>query len=214
MTKLLNSFPIRFRLFNFPSMIALKLKKKSRLQRKVKIMTLIFFGLLLFFWVGMNLWFRFRFEKNIDKKVFVSLVEEIKSSPPLPKDVLVSFAEFEGYSLNRTTTTYLNLIPFKLLFSDKNHSTSPAYLVTYPSFTSGLDRITAGIYLDQELSGPACLSYYLNDFDFGFGQIGIRKASQFIFHKLLNHLTKDELLFLFRMTNNPSLYNPQLHPEN
>ena len=58
-----------------------------------------------------------------------------------------------------------------------------------------------------------CFEYLMQKYDFLYGQIGVRKASNYYLKKELEDLDLEGRLELLAMLENPVLYNGNKHPD-
>lgn len=68
--------------------------------------------------------------------------------------------------------------------------------------------------LEMQYSKQEILEGYLNTLYYGHGVYGVKKASDFFFHKPLDALSIEEVAVLIAIPNGPAIYSPFLHPEN
>lgn len=69
------------------------------------------------------------------------------------------------------------------------------------------------IQLENKLSKNEILEYYLNTINLGQNTLGVQAASKRYFNKDVSELTISESAVLAGITQNPSKYNPILHPK-
>jgi hypothetical protein len=137
----------------------------------------------------------------------------IKSTENLPIRVFYAYSEIHNYDQNTTTNQFIFEIPFRMVSFKYQNARCACVDVNYEFVWNTFDRWTVGLQLDNDVGSEKCLEYRLNNFDFLYGQIGIRSASKFYFRKTIEQLSELELIKLCLMTKNPSLYNLIDHPE-
>ncbi|XOD69384.1 MAG: penicillin-binding protein 1A [Flavobacteriales bacterium AspAUS03] len=69
------------------------------------------------------------------------------------------------------------------------------------------------VELEKRYTKEEIIAMYFNKFDFLFNAKGIETAAQTYFNKSTSDLDLGECAILVGMLENPSLYNPKLHPE-
>lgn len=77
-----------------------------------------------------------------------------------------------------------------------------------------LEEIFLAMTVEKRFTKNQVLEFYLNNIYFGNGCYGIESASQHYFSKPSINLTVAESATLCALPNNPTIYNPQVHPEN
>lgn len=77
-----------------------------------------------------------------------------------------------------------------------------------------LQEILYALDLERMLEKSEILELYLNVISFSNGCVGVGDAADFYFSKTPQELTVSECAAIAAITNNPSYYNPVLHPEN
>ncbi len=105
-------------------------------------------------------------------------------------------------------------------------STITQQLIKNEVFNVGLDEDTfmeslerkiqeqyLAIELEKRLSKDEILEYYLNSIYLGQGCHGVQTASQTYFGKEMSELTISECAVIAAITQNPSKYDPIIHPE-
>lgn len=70
------------------------------------------------------------------------------------------------------------------------------------------------VELERRYTKEEIISMYLNKFDFLYNAKGIETASRTYFNKKTSELNISESAILIGMLENPSLYNPKIHPKN
>ena len=163
-------------------------------------------------WISFYVWLSWRFESVVKNLDYHSFVTEIKKTPELPDKLFKFYYTVHNYDENTTTTTQLMKAPFCIL-NDKVNLNCPCAEANYGFVLGTWDCLTVSLKLDSDVGPRKCLEYYLNNFDFCYGKVGIKNASEFYFKKPLDKLTQDEILKLCLMTKNPSMYNPITYPE-
>ncbi len=77
-----------------------------------------------------------------------------------------------------------------------------------------LTEIFAALQLEKEYEKWQIIEWYLNVVSFGHGEsLGIGDAARYYFDKEVKDLSLAEICSIIGITNNPSMYNPYLHPE-
>lgn len=97
----------------------------------------------------------------------------------------------------------------------------PCVLAAYMSrliYVPEKNRLLANHYslawkLEKHFTQEQCLNYAVKEYDFFFGNIGIKKASEFYSNKDINDLNTREYQTLALMLKNPILYNPRKFPD-
>ncbi len=136
---------------------------------------------------------------------------EINDTSELPENIYKIISEINGMrNLNS------HFISTNLGYK----SDSPALLTAYTSYSNigmplpyGFYKIQEAMVYERYFSNKQLLSYYINQFDFLYGQIGIKNAAQFYFNESLENLDEKEIKTLALMLVNPSLYNPRKNSE-
>lgn len=77
-----------------------------------------------------------------------------------------------------------------------------------------LTEICRALVLEQNYSKREIIEWYLNYIYFGHSQYGIGAASEYYLGKEPRELTVAEMCAIAAITNNPSLYDPYVFPEN
>lgn len=62
--------------------------------------------------------------------------------------------------------------------------------------------------LEEDFTSDECLTYLFLNYDYLYGNKGIKDASKFFFKKGIENLNPKEKITLVLMLDNPSLYNP------
>lgn len=170
--------------------------------------------LLILSYFGMRIWLYARFDSILINADYKEFVDNAMITPSVPKNILVAYSEIHNFDHNATTNLFLAKIPFEM-FSQKSGITAdcPCVRTNYRLVNETWDRWTVGLHLDKNIGSLKCLEYHLNNFNFLYGLIGIRKASLYYFDKEVEDLTELESLKLCLMTKNPDLYNPKTNPE-
>lgn len=75
-------------------------------------------------------------------------------------------------------------------------------------------EIFEALEFDDNHTKEETLEWYLNKINLGNGCYGVYTAAQRYFGKELGELTLAECASLISITNNPTIYNPEVHPEN
>lgn len=82
----------------------------------------------------------------------------------------------------------------------------------YARFERKLQEQYLAIQLEKKYSKKQILEYYLNTINLGQNTLGVQAASKRYFGKEVSGLTLSECAVLAGITQNPSAYNPILHP--
>lgn len=77
-----------------------------------------------------------------------------------------------------------------------------------------INEIFRALKFEKNYSKEDILEMYLNTIYLGEGAYGIRSAARVYFDKDLTELTPKECARIISITNNPSIYDPYLYPEN
>ena len=158
-------------------------------------------------------WKNFTNEKQLDK-----LITRIKSAEKLPNEFYTYYNIVEKNTLENDSSKQL----IKYIFNGKTKMPVSYWVARYSNII--LNKITDHRFIfhrnmslawkiEEQTDQKECLNYLLNEYDFLYGQIGIKKASLYYFEKEIESLNKREILTLIIMTKNPSLYNPKRFPE-
>ena len=77
-----------------------------------------------------------------------------------------------------------------------------------------LQEIFRALQFEKKYTKEEIIEWYLNTIYLGEGAYGVKSAANVYFAKNLNDLTVAECASLISITNNPSLYDPYIRPEN
>ena len=77
-----------------------------------------------------------------------------------------------------------------------------------------LQEIFRALQFERKYTKEEIIEWYLNTIYLGEGAYGVKSAANVYFAKSLNELTIAECASLISITNNPSLYDPYIRPEN
>ena len=77
-----------------------------------------------------------------------------------------------------------------------------------------LQEIFRALQFERKYTKEEIIEWYLNTIYLGEGAYGVKSAANVYFAKNLNDLTIAECASLISITNNPSLYDPYIRPEN
>ena len=77
-----------------------------------------------------------------------------------------------------------------------------------------LQEIFRALQFEKKYTKEEIIEWYLNTIYLGEGAYGIKSAADVYFAKSLDQLTVAECASLISITNNPSLYDPYIRPEN
>ena len=77
-----------------------------------------------------------------------------------------------------------------------------------------LQEIFRALQFEKKYTKEEIIEWYLNTIYLGEGAYGVKSAANVYFAKSLNELTIAECASLISITNNPSLYDPYIRPEN
>ena len=130
------------------------------------------------------------------------------------------FFEHGGVDWKRTTTAFLNYLPFlKIYNSNQGGSTITQQLIK--NITDDRDKsaarkfreIVRAMVVEKKLSKNEILEAYLNTISLGNGICGVQVASNYYFNKDVAQLSVVECAALASITKNPSRYNPDKYPE-
>lgn len=88
------------------------------------------------------------------------------------------------------------------------------YLSNERTYHRKLTEVLYAYQLEKMFTKEKILELYLNTIYFQNGVYGIEAASQYYFSTSANELTVAQVAFLTAIPNNPTLYNPLIHPEN
>lgn len=82
-----------------------------------------------------------------------------------------------------------------------------------PTFGRKLRELRYAVNVEKHLTKDQILQGYLNVAYFGSGAYGVQAAAQYYFSKDASALTLREAALLAGVTNSPSAYDPELHPQ-
>ncbi len=148
-----------------------------------------------------------------------SFINEINNSPSLPNE----FYELYNKEYNNTLETGILKYTAKSIFKFQPEQPISIWISNSISlnkknfniFNNKIinPKISLALKIERETNSNKQLNFLMNNQDFGYNQIGIKKASIFFFKKDLNQLNIKELATLAIMSENPTLYNPIKRPE-
>lgn len=73
---------------------------------------------------------------------------------------------------------------------------------------SSSKNILFALKLERDFTSDECLTYLFLNYDYLYGNKGIKDASKYFFKKEIDNLNPKEKITLVLMLDNPSLYNP------
>ena len=128
------------------------------------------------------------------------------------------FYEHQGVDWKRTISASLNLF----MGSGDSYGGSSITQQLIKNLTQDDDitvrrkilEIFRALEFEQTYTKEEILEWYLNTIYLGQGCYGVKSAANVYFAKDLNELTLAECACLVGITNNPSLYDPYINPEN
>ncbi len=88
------------------------------------------------------------------------------------------------------------------------------FLTNEVSIERKLKEIFISVELERKYSKKQIMEFYLNNIYFANGYYGIQAASKGYFNKTVDKLSLSQIAFLCAIPNNPTIYDPQDHPEN
>ncbi|WFR57261.1 PBP1A family penicillin-binding protein [Anaerocolumna sp. AGMB13025] len=88
------------------------------------------------------------------------------------------------------------------------------FLTNEVSIERKLKEIFISVELEKKYSKEQIMEFYLNNIYFANGYYGIQAASRGYFNKTVDKLSLSQIAFLCAIPNNPTLYDPEDHPEN
>ncbi len=134
------------------------------------------------------------------------------------------FWDHEGVDWKRTVSAMANLFLSRVLHIDTNEFggssiTQQLIKVTTQNIDHSIERkineILAAMELERsEYTKPEILEGYLNNLPLTGDLVGVGIGARYYFGKEAEELTLAECAVLASITNNPSVYDPYLHPEN
>lgn len=138
--------------------------------------------------------------------VIKNLIWDIKDAESLPEDFYICYEKMYPNSINPT-------------FSLKKNPHKPTAQIEYFNHiyifkhdVNPIKHILARYYLLRTLENNTtqqqCLNYWLADFNYLNGCIGVKEASLFYMKKNIDELDESEINTLIKMRENPSYYNP------
>ncbi len=147
----------------------------------------------------------------------------------IPQTLIDAFISIEdqrfythgGVDWKRTTSAFLNYLPFVNLYSsNQGGSTITQQLIKNltsdndQNATRKLREIARALIIEQILGDKQkILEAYLNTISLGNGICGVQVASNYYFNKDVSELSLVECASLAGITKNPSAYNPDTKPE-
>ncbi len=134
------------------------------------------------------------------------------------------FREHEGVDWNRTISAMVNLVANRVFHLGANEYggssiTQQLIKVTTQNKDHSIERKINEIMLALELekteyTKDQVLEGYLNNMPLTSDLVGVGIGSRYYFGKEVSELTLAECAVMASITNNPSIYDPYLHPEN
>lgn len=88
------------------------------------------------------------------------------------------------------------------------------FLTNEVSIERKLKEIFLSVELEQKYQKSQIMEFYLNNIYFANGYYGIQAASRGYFNKTIDKLSLSQIAFLCAVPNNPTIYDPEDHPEN
>lgn len=88
------------------------------------------------------------------------------------------------------------------------------FLSTERSWQRKVEEIFIAVELERKYTKNQIMEFYLNNIYFANGYYGIEAAAQGYFSCSVEDLDLAQITFLCAIPNNPSLYDPEEHPEN
>ncbi len=88
------------------------------------------------------------------------------------------------------------------------------FLTNEVSIERKLKEIFLSVELEQKYKKSQIMEFYLNNIYFANGYYGIQAASRGYFNKTVDKLSLSQITFLCAIPNNPTIYDPEDHPEN
>lgn len=88
------------------------------------------------------------------------------------------------------------------------------FLSNEVSIERKLKEIFISVELEKKYTKAQIMEFYLNNIYFANGYYGIQAASKGYFNKTVDKLSLSQIAFLCAIPNNPTLYDPEEHPEN
>lgn len=88
------------------------------------------------------------------------------------------------------------------------------FLTNEVSIERKLKEIFISVELEKKYTKEQIMEFYLNNIYFANGYYGIQAASKGYFNKTADKLSLSQLTFLCAIPNNPTIYDPEDHPEN
>lgn len=134
------------------------------------------------------------------------------------------FREHEGVDWNRTVSAMVNLVlnrVFNIGTTEYGGSSITQQLIKVTtqnnehSIQRKINEILLAIELEKsEYTKDQVLEGYLNNLPLTGDLVGVGIGSRYYFGKEVSELTLAECAVMASITNNPSIYDPYLHPEN
>lgn len=178
---------------------------KNRIINTVKILSgILLLGLVIILFLKSDYHFPF------EKEDYLALKQEVRKAEKLPDEFYDTYNDIKPM---KNGNAYLMS---KIL--NRNNSECPCMYVANLSrmkFTSksSINEIILGWKLEKQFTQRECLNYVVQEFDYVYGQVGIKNAAKFYFEKEINQLNTKEYQTLIVMLQNPSIYNPKRYPD-
>jgi len=156
-----------------------------------------------------------KFFTSENKKI---ILEEVKSSPPLPENFLNAYNSVYPNSLDGNYWGY-----FIEKFADsKSRRKCPCSkvanlidqnLINEPKNGTAFETAQMTFELEDHLTQTECLQFNLSKFDFTNGVIGVENISLKLFSKPLSELDNSELAEILVIMKNPLFYSKNKNSE-
>ncbi len=144
----------------------------------------------------------------------------------IPQDMINAFVSIEDKNyFSHNGVDFLRSIKAILNYTVKKSQSFGASTITQQVIknltgesertpTRKINEIFYALNLEKKHTKQEILETYLNIINLSNGCMGVGAASEYYFSKKPHELSLEEIATIAAITNNPSLYNPQRHPEN
>lgn len=140
----------------------------------------------------------------MDKDERQSFVEKIKNTPILPDKFYDIYNSLYTDALNKNYWQYM----FSLDKRFQCPCREAVFIGVYPQYT-GFDLNLIIPTIEKNVSQKECLNFYLSEFDFTDGNIGVQNTARYYFDKDLEELNDSEIIELYIRMENPSRYRSE-----
>jgi hypothetical protein len=167
---------------------------------------------------GCYLWVKSSWSDIITVKQLNQLTSDIKEVQAIPDNFKKTLTQVYPDIFDKG----LNGHALDQLLTDKDYQPCPCRQVAMMlriDYTKA-KRIVRNFYpasltwaVEERVSQEQCMAYYLENFDFTHGVLGIHHASDYYFNNQLENLSIEQQLELILKLKNPYLYDKKKRPE-